>query len=93
MHKSGTEAHQVRQKVTGGTAGPIISPMSRKSQFRSMPAALKMQDRAPVHGKGKAQRIYTPDEAEGDRRHCWPDEDSHEKIQPVQVNARRMEDA
>lgn len=41
-------AHQVRQKVTGGTAGPIISPMTRKSQFRSMPAALKMQDRAPV---------------------------------------------
>ena len=79
--------------MTGGTAGPIISPMSRKSQFRSMPAALKMQDRTPVHGKGLAQRTYTPDEAEGDGRYCWADENPHEEVQPVQVNACHMEDA
>ena len=38
----------MRAKVTGGTAGPISRPISRYSQFRSMPATLKMQDRAPV---------------------------------------------
>ena len=85
--KDGTEAHQVRQKVTGGTAGPIISPISRKSQFRSMPAALKMQERAPVRGKGAGQRTDTPDKAERDRWHCWANEDPHEKVQPVQIDA------
>jgi len=38
--------------------------MSRKSQFKSMPAALNMQDRPPVYErnkfqmKGKAQRTH-----------------------------------
>lgn len=38
----------MRANETGGTAGPISSPMSRYSQFRSMPAMWKMQDKAPV---------------------------------------------
>ena len=45
-----------------------------------MPAALNMQDRTPVYWKGEAQRIYTPDEAEGDGRYCWADEDPHEEV-------------
>ena len=45
-HQEGSD--QTRQNVTGGTAGPIMSPMTRNSQLRSMPAALNMQDRAPV---------------------------------------------
>ena len=79
--------------MTGGTAGPIISPMSRNSQFRSMPAALKMQDRAPVHENGEAQRRHTPDEAESDRWDCWANQDAHEEVQPIQINASHVEDA
>ena len=93
LDRNGAQADQVRQNVTGGTAGPIISPMSRNSQFKSMPAALKMQDRAPVHGNREAQGIHTPGEAESDRWNRWANQDAHEEVQPIEINACHIEDA
>jgi hypothetical protein len=58
------EPHQRRQKVIGGTAGPIMRPISRNSQLRSIPAALNIQDRPPVCEQEAKAQEHTPGEGE-----------------------------
>ena len=50
--------------MIGGTAGPIMRPMSRNSQLRSIPAALNMQDKPPVCEQEAKAQEHTPGEGE-----------------------------
>lgn len=79
--------------MIGGTAGPIMRPMSRNSQLRSIPAALNMQDRPPVREQEAKAQEHTPGEGECDRWHSRANQQPHEQVEPVQVNACYVEDA